>query len=301
MFVTSLSGAEMSFEIPEHFHQQFTTNVELLLQEKEPMLLRGVETRFYTGDSAQVVKQFGEVEFQEKTTRHGDTNFSDIDHKQRWIFPSDHDLALPVDKEDEIRMLDSPVSPYAMAMRAAYARHVNRTIRDAAIGSAQTGKKGTTVTTFDTGMEIAVDFDGSNTNLTVKKLIEAKRLLGINENDDDEPAYMAVTANQLASLLNEDKVTNSDYNTIKALVAGEVNSFMGFEFLRYNNLTAASNIRKCIYWKKSGLVFGMWNGLETHIDMRPDKKYLTQVFMKATTGATRTQEKKVGTVLCDET
>jgi hypothetical protein len=293
----------MSFEIPDHFHKQFTSNVELLLQEKMPVMLQGVDMEVYSGEAAQVVKQFGEVEFQENTTRHGDTNFSDIAHKQRWIFPSDYDLALPVDKEDEIRMLNSPTSSYVEAMRAAYARKVNSIIATAALASAKTGKNGGTTTAYDTSMTVASDFEvaATHTNLTVEKLIEAQRLLSVNENDDDEPAYIAVTASQIASLLNKEKVTSADYANVKALIAGEIDTFMGFKFIKLNSLAnTADPYRKVIYWKRSGLRFGLWNGLETHIGPRPDKKYLTQVFMKFTGAATRTQEKKVGIIECNE-
>ena len=37
---------------------------------------------------------------------------------------------------------------------------------------------------------------------------------------------------QIRNLLNEQKIQNADYNTIRALVQGEVNSFMGFEFIK---------------------------------------------------------------------
>jgi hypothetical protein len=296
-------GTVMSFEIPDHFHKEFTSNVELLLQEKMPVMLQGVDMDTYTGEAAQVVKQFGEVEFQENNTRHGDTNFSNIDHKQRWIFPADFDLALPVDKEDEIRMLNSPVSPYVEAMRAAYARKVNSIIATAAIGTAKTGKNGGTNTAYDTSMTVASDFEvaATHTNLTVEKLIEAQRLLGVNENDDDEPAYIAVTQTQIAGLLNQEKITSADYANVKALIAGEINEFMGFTFIKLNSLANTSDpYRKVIFWKRSGLRFGLWNGLETSIDKRPDKKNLTQVLMKFTGAATRTQEKKVGIILCNE-
>lgn len=298
----------MAFEIPDHFHKQFTTNVELLLQEKIPVLMQAVMTESYSGEAAQVVKQFGEVEFQEKTTRHGNTNFSDIQHKQRWVFPTDYDLALPVDKEDEIRMLDSPVSPYVSAMRAAYARKVNAVIRDALLGSAKTGKNGGTTTAFDTtNQRIAVDYvesgGAANSNLTVAKLRKALEILETNYAlEEGEQAFIAVTAKQKNALLRTTEVTNSDYNTVRALVNGEIDTFMGFKFLPYQSLTFSSGvIRKIPVWVKSGCTFGQWNGLETHIDPRPDKKYLTQVFMKATIGATRTQEQKVVEILCDET
>lgn len=297
----------MAFEIPDHFHKQFTTNVELLLQEKMPVLLPAVMSESFSGEAAQVIKQFGEVEFQEKTTRHGDTNFSDIQHKQRWIFPTDYDLALPVDKEDELRMLDSPVSPYVAAMRAAYARKVNAVIRDALLGSAKTGKNGGTTTAFDTtNQRIAVDYVESgataSSNLTVAKLRRANEILRANHAlEEGEQPTIAVAASQINALLRDTNVTSSDFNTVRALVNGEIDTFMGFKFVHYESLAYSSGtIRRVPVWVKSGCTFGQWNGLETHIDVRPDKKYLTQVFMKATIGATRSQETKVVEILCDE-
>src|SRR6476661_82626 len=102
----------MAYEIPDHYHKSFTTNVELLLQQKMPRFMQAVTMGSYSGESAQVVKQFGLVDFQDRDVRNEDTQFSVIEHKQRWVFPNDYDLALPVDKIDEIRMLNSPQSPY---------------------------------------------------------------------------------------------------------------------------------------------------------------------------------------------
>lgn len=288
----------MAFEIPDHFHREFTTNVELLLQERSPVLLPAVMTAAYSGEAAQVVKQFGEVEFQEKQSRHADTVWSAIAHHQRWMFPTDYTLSLPIDKEDELRMLNSPQSSYVEAMRAAWARKINAVIRDAALGPAQTGKNGATVTNFDT-VNQQVGADG--TGLTISKLRETLEILRLNEVEEHDPLYIAVTAKQVTDLLETTEVTSSDYNTVKALVAGDVDTFLGFKFIRYNGLGVdGSSNRRCFAWAKSGLVLGQWNGLETRIDPRPDKEYTTQIFMAGTLGATRTNEQKVVEILCAE-
>lgn len=288
----------MAFEIPDHFHSQFTTNVELLLQETMPVLLQGVNMMSFSGESAQVVKQFGEVEFSEKVGRNTDTAFDDIEHKQRWLFPKDYTLALPVDKEDELRMLDSPLSPYAMAMRAAWARKVNAVIRDGLLGTNKTGDSGDTSTAFDTANQ---QIASGSVGLTITKLRTAKEKFGLNEVDASDPLFLAVTAKQITDLLETTEVTSSDYNTVKALVAGEVDTFMGFKFVPYQSLGVdGSSDRRCIAWSKSGAVLGQWNGLTTNIDPRPDKNYLTQVHMAGTIAACRTQEKKVVEILCSE-
>lgn len=288
----------MAFEIPAHFHEQFTTNVELLLQERMSAIRAGVNSASYSGEAAQVVKQFGQVEFQNKTTRNADTIFSEIEHKQRWVFPTDYTLALPVDREDELRMLNSPLSPYAEAMRAAAERKMTTIIIDAALGTAKTGENGGTSTPFDTSnQQIAAGSAG----MTVAKLREAREKFRSNFVDESEPLHIAMSAKQFTDLLEQTEVTSSDYNSVKALVQGEINSFMGFQFHHTELLGVdGSSNRRCFAWAQSGIVLGQWNALETRIGERADKEYLTQVFMRMTIGATRTQEEKVVEILCSE-
>ncbi len=285
----------MAFEIPDHFYRSFTTNVELLLQQKKPVYSGAVEMRSYTGEAAQVVKQFGEVEFEEVTSRGGDTVWSDIEHRQRWMFPTDYTLALPVDKEDELRMLDSPLSPYAEAMRAAYARKMNSVIRTAALGAARTGVNGGTSTAFDTSNN---SIASGSAGLTIAKLRQAREILRAAHVDESDPLFIAVKAAQITDLLETTEVTSADFNTVKALVAGEIDTFLGFKFIHDENLASVSAEVACFAWAKSGIVLGQWNGLETRIDERADKKYTKQVFMRGTMGATRTHESKVVRILC---
>lgn len=291
----------MAFEIPSHFAESFTTNVELLLQERIPVMLMGANMANYQGHkSAQVVKQFGEVEFEEKTTRNGDTNFAEIEHKQRWVFPTDFTLALPVDKEDEIKMLNSPVSPYVEAMRAAWARKANTICRDALLGSSKTGDNGGTTTAFDTtNNQIA----SGSTGLTITKLRSALEILRANHSLDNPgiSLHFALMAEQMTDLLETTEITSSDYNTVKALVNGDVNTFLGFNFHHYESLGVdGSSDRRCIAWTSDSLTYATWNNPETNIGPRADKNYLTQVHMAFTAGATRTQEGKVVEVLCTE-
>ena len=80
-----------------------------------------------------------------------------------------------------------------------------------------------------TSLTVSNDIGGSDTNLSVAKLREAKRLLDKN-NVPPEGRNIVLHGNNLASLLSETAVTSSDFNTVKALVAGELNTFLGFTF-----------------------------------------------------------------------
>jgi len=73
------------------------------------------------------------------------------------------------------------------------------------------------------------DIGTADSNLNVAKLREAKRLLDKN-NVPPEGRHIVIHGNNLSSLLSETAVTSSDFNTVKALVAGELNTFLGFTF-----------------------------------------------------------------------
>jgi len=98
----------------------------------------------------------------------------------------------------------------------AIGRRSDQMIIDALSGS------GTTLT-------VANSIGGATTNMNLAKLREAQRLLNAN-NVPMEDRYIVMHASQLSNLLSETQVTSSDFNSVKALVQGEINTFMGFTF-----------------------------------------------------------------------
>lgn len=80
-----------------------------------------------------------------------------------------------------------------------------------------------------TSLTVSNDIGGTDTNMNVAKLREAKKLLDTN-NVPPTDRHMIIHANSLASLLSETSVTSADFNTVRALVAGEINTFLGFTF-----------------------------------------------------------------------
>lgn len=288
----------MSFEVTTAFVQQYTTNVQLLLQQRGSKLRDYCTVGSYTGKAAKAVEQIGAVTAQKRTTRHSDTPLISTPHDARWVFPTDFEWADMIDDQDKLRMLIDPTSPYAMNGAMALGRSMDDLIIEAALGTAQTGENGSTATVFATAtQQIAV----GGTGLTVAKLRQAKRILTANEVDiANDPLYIAVTAQQIDNLLGTTEVTSADFNTVKALVQGDIDSFMGFKFIQIERLGLdGSGDRRCFAWAKSGLHIGMWNDINTRIGERADKSYATQVYVKGTFGATRVEEKKVVEIICD--
>lgn len=77
---------------------------------------------------------------------------------------------------------------------------------------------------------VANSIGGSNTNLNVAKLRAAKKALDA-KNVPADGRCMIIHANSLDSLLSETEVTSSDFASVKALVTGDVDTFLGFQFI----------------------------------------------------------------------
>ena len=174
------------------------------------------------------------------------------------------------------------------------ARAIDDLIIAAATGNAVDGA-GSNVA-LPAGQKIAHGSAG----LTLAKLISAKEILDGNDVDPDEERYMVLGSQQVSNLLNTTEVKSADYNSIKALVQGDIDTFMGFKFLRSERLTLASTQRTCFAFTKSAMGLGIGKDVSTKIDLRPDKSYAHQVYLSFVAGATRVQDECVVEVLCTE-
>jgi hypothetical protein len=294
----------MSFNVTTHFVQQYTTNVQLLLQQKGSKLRGTVSTGSYSGKAAKAVEQVGAVNAQKRTQRHGDTPLISTPSDARWIYPVDYEWADLIDDQDKLRMLIDPQSSYAQNGAYALGRAMDDEIISAFFGTAKTGENGSTNTAFATGTQQIAVATGSTgaTGLNIAKLREAKKILMENEVDiDNEQLFCVITAEQHDDLLNEAQAISLDYNTRPVLVDGRITAFMGFNFVHCERLGVdASSYRRVPVYAKSGVHLGMWNDINTQISERADKGYSTQVYCKGTFGATRTEEKKVVEILCQE-
>ena len=85
------------------------------------------------------------------------------------------------------------------------------------------------LTASSTSNTVSNDIGGTDTNLNLDKLLAAKKLLD-KGNVPPQDRHMVIHANSLASILGEQKLTSSDYASVKALVSGEINTFLGFTF-----------------------------------------------------------------------
>jgi len=286
----------MSVNVTTSFVEQYSANVQMLSQQMGSKLRAAVDVESIRGKQS-FFEQIGKTTAQLRTSRHGSTPQIDMPHSRRALTTATYEWADLIDDADKIRMLIDPTSSYAKAAAAAMGRAMDSVIIAAALGTAKTGVSGGTSTALPSTQKIVHGSAG----LTVAKLLSAKKILDENDVDPSVKRYCVVSPEQIEDLLNLTEVKSSDFNTVKALAQGDINSFLGFEFITSNLLTAdATPSRQVIAFAADGIKLGIGKDVTAKISERDDKSYSTQVYYCMDLGATRMEEEKVVEIACNE-
>jgi len=286
----------MSVQITTAFVEQYKANVLHLAQQKGSRLRDAVRTETVTGKS-HFFERIGSTSAQKRTSRHSDTPRMDTPHSRRKVSMDDYDWADLIDNEDKVRLLISPSSEYAMAGAWAMGRAMDDAIIAAATGTAYSGVAGGTSVSLPAGNKVA----HGGVGLSVAKLLNAKEILDAGDVDPDEPRFLVCTAGQIADLLAITEITSADFNTVRALAAGQIDTYLGFKFIQSQRLGQDSTPnRQNIAFTKSAIGLALGSDISTKISERADKNYATQVFLSMTIGATRIEEEKMVEIAANE-
>lgn len=305
----------MSQQITEAFVQQYNANVMHLSQQKGSRLQDKVRRETQKGKS-QFFDRIGSVAAVKRVGRHAQTPQFDTPHSRRMVVLEDYEWADLVDDQDKIRMLIDPTSEYAMAAAWAMGRAKDDVIIAQAIGTAYSGETGATAVVLPDSQKYAANNGSAFTNLNVSTLRAIRKMFMAAEVDVSAGLYLACSASQIAALLGQTEVTNADYNSVKALVQGEVDTFMGFKFVQLERLNSGSVTasattgavgtgtpttgRFCFAWAKNGVLLSTGEEMVTKIDQRSDLGYATQVYARQSIGGTRLEEQQVVQIVCAE-
>jgi hypothetical protein len=323
----------MSNQITTSMVKQYGSNVYHLVQQKGSRLLNLVDVETQQGEE-QFFEQIGAVDARERVGRHSKVIYSDTPHYRRKVMFRDFYYADMCDKEDKLRTIIDPTNQYAVAARMALARKIDDEIISAMLGTAYTGKDGSTTKELTDANKLAAVSDGGNvqTNLNVDSLRKAKKYFWDSEavgfqGDGlyEDELVCVVDPSQLEFMLGQEKVTSMDYNSVKALVQGDVNTFMGFKFIRTTKLPVtdadekydvaiggkvttnnvgvgvAQNSRKVIFFQRFGMKAVMPRSIFTRITPEmAEYHYNTQIYAAMSFGATRMEEERVLLMFCKE-
>lgn len=297
----------MSFQVDTALVQSYRANIEIKFQQM------GSKLRPYVRNETQNAEfdfydRIGATDAIEVVNRHSDTPLVSTPHDRRRVALRDFDWADLIDNKDKLRMLADPTSSYVTNAVWALGRKQDDVLIEAAFGTAYTGKTGATSVTHPATSDVAVNYveagTAANSNLTIGKLRRVRYLLDKSEATPEEGGWdlvACVDPSQIQSLLRTTEVTSDDYNTVKALVNGSIDTFMGFKFIKSNRLTVATNVRESLFFERQGLLLATAQEIKVDVGPRRDKRNSVQVYVCASFGASRMWEEKVIRVYCDET
>ena len=241
----------MSLQIPVAFVDQFKANILMLSQQKQPKLRGCCRMESVTGDTM-YVERLGPKDAQLRGARHGETPVSDAQHTRRKLSMADYIVPADlIDKPDKLKLLIDPQSAYTQNQVFSLNRAIDDVVIATLYGAAYGGHAGgTTINSYDVGESRLVASDGTlvtagsdfsdstETALTIAKLLTCKQLLDDAEIDEERQRYFVTNPYNLNQLLNTTEVKSSDYNTVKALAHGNIDTYMGFKFIKSTRLPA---------------------------------------------------------------
>ncbi len=140
-------------------------------------------------------------------------------------------------------------------------------------------------------------------NLNVGKIIAAKKALDA-KNVPAQDRHFVIHANNLAGLLGDERAVSGDYQNLRALVAGDINTMMGFTFhvigdRDENGLPLSSNDRTCFAFHKKAIGCAVGIPATTEINYIPTRTSFL-ILAKLSMGAGVIDTDGIVDVVCDE-
>jgi hypothetical protein len=240
-------------------------------------------------------ERLGPSDAVQKTTRHTPPPIVDVAHSRRRVDLDDYLWGDLIDHEDAIRILINAQSEYSANAGYAMGRKWDDLILTGMYADATDGAGAAVV--FDTANQ---QIASGTTGMTIEKLTEAKYIMDSNDVPEND-RYIAIAPKQLQDLLNTTEITSADYNTVKALVKGEINTFLGFDFITSSRVDQTDLLvageTNCIAFQKNCVGLAVGQDVQIKVDERPDVSYATQVFARFSCNATRIDDAGVVSIL----
>ncbi|MGB1984650.1 MAG: phage capsid protein [Porticoccaceae bacterium] len=149
---------------------------------------------------------------------------------------------------------------------------------------------------------VATTVGGSGTNMNIEKLRAAAKALNDN-NVPSEGRHLLMHSSQLDALLGETEVTSADFATVKALVRGEISSFMGFNIITMGDRDEGGvpkpSTRSCFAWHQDSMGYAESMSQKSEVNYIPEKtSFLVSSMFSA--GAIAIDDEGIVKISCTE-
>ncbi|OZG31505.1 hypothetical protein RiCNE_11000 [Rickettsia endosymbiont of Culicoides newsteadi] len=254
---------------------------------------------------------------------------------RRFLTASAYHWNATMDRNDKLNLLTDPTSHFPKMAGWAMGRQQDRVIISAFASPVRAGRTGSNVINFDVvnnvvpvGIKVTdtnftlnaqaavaanrAVIDSKRAGLTVDKLIKAHHILKKRSFGMYDKLYLLCSSNQISDLLRDPQITNYDYNNVRALVSGEVNSFLGFTFITsemlggiYDNTGEGNQsryaVRDCYAFNEGAIRFNTVSGSNKKgIEELVQYHYAKVLYYSEAFGASRDNEQAVVVIKCLE-
>ena len=149
---------------------------------------------------------------------------------------------------------------------------------------------------------VSTDIGGVGSNMNIEKLRATAKAMNEN-NVPSENRFMLMHASQLDSLLGETEVTSSDFASVKALVQGEIDTFMGFKIITMGDRDEGGvpkpSTRSCFAWHRDSMGYAESIAQKTEVNYVPEKtSFLVSSMFSA--GAIAIDDEGIVKISCTE-
>lgn len=149
---------------------------------------------------------------------------------------------------------------------------------------------------------VATSVGGAASNMNIEKLRATAKAMN-EKNVPSEGRYLLMHASQLDALLGETEITSADFASVKALVRGEVSSFMGFNVLTIGDRDEGGlpkpSTRSCFAWHKDSMGYAESMAQKTEVNYIAEKtSFLVSSMFSA--GAVAIDDEGIVKISCTE-
>lgn len=248
----------MSFTVTQAMVEQYSANVRMLGEQQRALLRPIVEIKDVVGRSFYGDNLKGS-EAVTRSGRHTDNPYTPVTHGRRKGTIIDKEWGEYIDRQDTSKCITEFQGKYVQLGVQANNRAEDDLVIAALGGIAYVGEEGdTAVNNYDAGECRIMQGDGvlatagsdaSNTTetaLTIAKLALCGELLDEAQLPEGLQRYFITNAYNKWQLMQTTEVKSSDYNTVKALANGNIDTFMGFKFIWTERLLTHTTDTGCI-------------------------------------------------------
>ena len=279
------------------YAQAYAANIMQLAQQKYSKLMPLVYIKPNVSGKTFFQDQIGKWSMQTKGGRNVQTPNNDPNMARRMGTLVDYHDNRMLDRGDELRMISDPRSSYTIAAASSLGRQIDTVIANQILATSKSGETGSTsVTLGTTSIAAHVNPTGTATGtpatLTFARVRNVKRVLDL-EDVEMEDRFFVVSPSGMDQLLNTTQATSSDYAAVKALVRGEIDTWMGFKWIMSNQLSSSGTLTSCFAMNRYAICLALGSEPIVRTDERTDLSYSWQVYYELNIGAVRLEEARV--------